>query len=124
MRKKESKFYYARVRPDLLGLPNTRVRRIEQHSIVGDPDVDLCVNGWSVDIELKKDVSSKPRPLQVFNVAETVRAGGYGFIAHPGNWSDIYKFLRLLANTKHSKKLEVPVCLKLPTEILGTEILT
>ena len=113
-RKDESKFY-DRIRPLLLGLPNTRVRRVEQHSISGDPDLNLCINVWTVDLELKKDQKEKPAPLQLFNLEDTIRAGGYGLLAHPDNWDDVYKFLQRLAYSQPTKRIKVPSCLQLPT---------
>lgn len=68
---------------------------IQQVSIVGTPDRLICIRGYFMAIELKKDAYSNPSPMQVYKLSKIANAGGFSFILHPGNFEE-FKF-KLLA---------------------------
>jgi hypothetical protein len=105
--------FWRRVKKDLAKLPSTKIVRVEQDSINGTPDVILCISGHYVEIELKRNHTCEPTPLQRWNLEEANRCEGYAFVGHPSNWEELFDFLLLLAGVEITR-LEIPKCLKLP----------
>ena len=108
---KEGKFY-SKVREDIKKMPSTKITKIQQVGRVGDMDIVLCVNGHYVEIEMKKDGKTCPEPLQMWSLQEANRCRGYGFIAFPAVWDELYKLLLWMSGTD-IPRLEVPRCLLL-----------
>jgi hypothetical protein len=68
--------------------------------VAGDPDIDACVRGRSVQLEVKRS-GEKPTPLQVKRLEEWRRAGAIAAVVN--SVSDVRKLLdenSLLARTK------------------------
>jgi hypothetical protein len=79
-----------RVRKDLEALKKTWFVKINQVALRGIPDFLLCVNGFFVALELKKDVASSPDELQLYNLKQIKKkARGISFVAHPENWPEV-----------------------------------
>jgi hypothetical protein len=53
----------------------------------GAPDRVYCYKGRFIAVEYKRDMKSKPTPLQLRHFAAVLEAGGYAIIAR--NWEDI-----------------------------------
>lgn len=85
------------IRPKLNKLPNTWVVKIQQVALRGTPDFLLCVNGWFVALELKKDALEEPDPLQRHRLLNIVNSNGIAFVVYPENWEEIYAQLKKLA---------------------------
>lgn len=68
---------------------------IQQKAIRGDADKILCVRGYFVWLELKKD-GEDPDPLQSYKASCVRAAGGISMTARPENWNRISAFLKKL----------------------------
>lgn len=97
--KPETLFYVNKVKPDLEKLPNTWFVKVQMVALRGIPDVLLCVCGFFIAMELKKDEKQGPSPLQEWNLQGIGRAGGMAFVVHPGNWKETYELLKEIALT-------------------------
>lgn len=89
--------------PKLKQIPRTMVISIQQLSLVGTPDLLLCVNGRFVAIELKASATSKISPLQKRNLDLITEAGGYGFICYPENEAEILEAIKMIATKGETK---------------------
>ncbi len=83
---------------DLKALPNTYAVKIQQLSIRGTPDIFACVNGYFIALELKRDPSQKPDPLQEYELEKISEAGGMSYVVNPTNWPSVLTTLTKLAN--------------------------
>ena len=119
MSKKSETLLKERVRAKLERIKKCSIIKIQQVAIRGDPDFVLCVNGFSVWVELKRNRREKADPLQYYKLEKHLRDGGYSFILHDENEQDILRFLRKLAEKKH-KKMEIDEWLQLPRRTLKT----
>ena len=63
----------------------------------GIPDILACVNGYFVGIEVKAP-NGKPSELQLYNLREIEKAGGYGILLYPKQWDDFKKFITMLSH--------------------------
>lgn len=63
----------------------------------GVPDILACVNGWFVGIEVK-DTTGKPSPLQLENVKQIRKSGGYAWVVYPSGWEDLQQIILNLIN--------------------------
>lgn len=71
---------------DLRTIPRCKHFTIQQSSIVGTPDILLCVNGRFVAIELKASEDAKVSKMQLFNLEAIAKVGGIGLLVYPQNW--------------------------------------
>ena len=58
----------------------------------GIPDILACVNGYFVGIEVKAP-NGKPSELQLYNLREIEKAGGFGILLYPKQWDDFKAFI-------------------------------
>jgi hypothetical protein len=91
----ERAFRSNQVDPFLKKLRNTAEFSIQQASIRGDADKLMCVRGFFVWMELKKD-GEDPDPLQRYKASLVREAGGITIVAKPANWDDVSLFLKML----------------------------
>jgi len=90
----------ARVSRHLKNLPNTWMESIQQVSIMGSPDMLLCVLGHFVAIEFKATPKDQLTPMQAYKREVIVnKAKGLYFIIDNQNWQCVVQFLRVLAVT-------------------------
>lgn len=102
-----------RVKEKLEGVPHCCIIKIQQIAIRGDPDLVLCVNGWSVWVELKRTRKEKPDALQHFKLWRHQEIGlGYSLVLHKDNMNETIEFITRISQSEI--KLEVPECLRLP----------
>lgn len=88
-----------KVLADLKALPRTWAEKIQQVAKRGTPDVLACVAGHFVALELKRDESIDPDPLQAHTMDRIKnRAGGVTYVVHPLNWPHVLAALRRLAH--------------------------
>lgn len=66
----------------------------------GIPDILACVNGCFVAIEVKAP-NGKPSELQLYNLREIEKAGGYAFLLYPKQWDDFKKCIDYLLKPMH-----------------------
>lgn len=97
MSQKPETVFWRRIKPLLEALPNTFVERVQQVSIRGTPDVFLCVNGWFVVLELKRDEDEEPDKLQQFKLNCVTNARGVAIVCCPENWESVFSYLKELA---------------------------
>lgn len=97
MAKQPESILKERVLADLHKLPKTYAVKIQQVVIRGTLDIFVCVNGYFVALELKRDERQKPDPLQSHVIDKIKKAGGQAFLVHPMNWPDVLMQIRLLA---------------------------
>ncbi len=99
MQKEETRFR-KRVDTFLNSLPNCKHFSIQQKTICGDPDKLICLNGYFIALELKKDEESlkkKGFKLQAYTLSQVTHAGGFGLVSYPGNWEKTKEALKLIA---------------------------
>lgn len=58
----------------------------------GVPDILACVNGYFVGIEVKAQ-NGKPSELQIHNVQQIRKAGGFAFIVYPSGFEKLKEIL-------------------------------
>lgn len=73
--------------------------KVQQVSISGTPDIIGCVGTRFVAIELKRNESEVPNPLQEWNLQKIANCGAIALSASPESWPEVYGFLRTLART-------------------------
>lgn len=56
-----------------------------QFTKAGVPDLLVCCNGRFLGIEIKAD-NGKPSELQLHNLNEIEKAGGFGILLYPSQW--------------------------------------
>lgn len=61
----------------------------------GIPDLLVCCNGWFIGIELKAP-NGKPSDLQIYNLRQINRAGGYAILLYPDQWELFQNFILCL----------------------------
>lgn len=79
---------------DLKTLPNIwfyKSQEVAQHGIL---DLIICLNGFFIAIELKKDEKSKTTALQDYNVKKIRESGGIALVVWPEVWPDVLEKLR------------------------------
>ncbi len=95
--KKPETYFKDRVVRDLRTIPNIYFIKIQQIARCGDPDMLLCVNGYFVALELKRDEKEIIKPLQQHELNCIVKAGGLGMLTHPENWPIIFEMIKALS---------------------------
>ena len=70
----------------------------------GVPDLLICCNGYFVAVEVKAE-NGKPSELQLYNIDEIKKAGGFAMILYPNQFDNFKKFIKLLKNVIDSNKL-------------------
>ena len=95
MKKPETKFRES-IYKDLDALQLTWWESIQQKAIRATPDILMCVNGYFVALEFKKDQNESPSPLQLYKHKEIKKAKGFCFVVHPDNWGYVYNILKKL----------------------------
>ena len=59
----------------------------------GIPDILACINGYFVAIEVKAS-NGRPSELQLYNLREIDKAGGFGFLLYPKGYEDFVDFIK------------------------------
>ena len=59
---------------------------------IGVPDILASVNGYFVGIEVKS-TNGKPSELQLYNIREIRKSGGYAWVVYPSGWETLEKYL-------------------------------
>lgn len=70
----------------------------------GVPDLLICCNGYFVAVEVKAE-NGKPSELQLYNIDEIKKAGGFAMILYPNQFDNFKKFIKLLKNVIDSNKM-------------------
>ena len=70
----------------------------------GVPDLLICCNGYFVAVEVKAE-NGKPSELQLYNIDEKKKAGGFAMILYPNQFDNFKKFIKLLKNVIDSNKM-------------------
>lgn len=95
MQKLETKFR-KRVEKFLNSLPKCVHFSIQQKAICGDPDKIICLNGYFIGLEIKKDeagLKEKRFRLQAHVLSKITCSGGFGLVTYPGNWAKTQELL-------------------------------
>ena len=58
----------------------------------GVPDLLVCYRGHFIGIEVKSE-RGKPTQLQLIEIREIKKAGGYAFVIRPSNLDELVEFL-------------------------------
>ena len=72
----------------------------------GIPDILACVNGYFVGIETKADTGT-PSELQLWNVEQIRRAGGFAFVLYPSGFHKFQEFILDLKVERFTRDMEV-----------------
>lgn len=59
----------------------------------GVPDLLVCIQGSFMAIELKAE-GGKPTELQLWNIEQIKKAGGYAFVLYPDQFEEFKKLIR------------------------------
>lgn len=54
-----------------------------------------CVNGYFVGVEVKAQ-NGKPSELQLYNIREIRKAGGFAIVLYPSGFNEFKEFIRNL----------------------------
>lgn len=68
----------------------------------GIPDLLVCCNGYFIGIEVKAP-NGKPTKLQLWNIEQIKKAGGYALVLYPQQFED---FKRLIEALNYKNKLK------------------
>lgn len=72
----------------------------------GIPDLICCVNGYFVGIEVKAQ-TGKPSELQLYNVEEIRKSGGFCVVVYPSGYDKLVKFIEDLKVGIYNREMEV-----------------
>ena len=61
----------------------------------GIPDLLICCNGYFIGAELKAE-NGRPSALQIWNINEINKSGGFGMILYPDDFERFKDFIRAL----------------------------
>lgn len=75
------------------------------------PDVLACVNGCFVAIEVKAQ-NGKPSELQLYNIEEIKKSGGFAFVVYPSGWNELKVFLDDLKKGYFNEEYRLKTILK------------
>ena len=59
----------------------------------GVPDLLICCNGFFVAVEVKAP-KGKPSELQLYNIEQIQKAGGYACVLYPKDFEDFKEFIK------------------------------
>lgn len=72
----------------------------------GIPDILCCINGHFVGIEVKAE-NGHPSPLQLHQIDEIRKSGGFAFVLYPSAFEAFKRFVEDLNKDIYSKELPV-----------------
>ena len=72
----------------------------------GVPDILACVGGYFVGIEVKAQ-NGKPSPLQIYNVEQIRKSGGFAWIVYPSGWNQLKTILENLKRGYFSEDTDI-----------------
>ena len=72
----------------------------------GVPDILACVNGYFVGIEVKAQ-NGKPSDLQLYNIRQIRKAGGFAYVVYPSGWERLKDILDGLLIKKFNREGEM-----------------
>lgn len=72
----------------------------------GIPDILCCIDGHFVAIEVKAQ-NGTPSELQLYNIREIRKAGGFSFVLYPSGYEKFKKFVVDLKRDNFNKEMEV-----------------
>lgn len=75
----------------------------------GVPDILACIGGYFVGIEVKA-ANGHPSELQLYNVNQIRKAGGFAFVLYPSGYDDFVTFVEDLKRGYFNK--DMPLILK------------
>ena len=102
MAKKQETKFKEKVIELLKRMHTTWIVKIQQKAKRGTPDILLCVNGFTIALELKD--GGELDKLQKYNIVRIKEANGYAFECDPSNFPEIYQFLKDLSNYQWTNK--------------------
>lgn len=73
--------------------PKAYILKTQERGRKGVPDILLCLNGFFIGIELKRD-GEEATKLQAHVLRKIMDAGGYAFVAKPSTFSHQLHILR------------------------------
>lgn len=68
-----------------------KTQEVARHGIL---DITLCLRGYFIAIELKKDTKSKPTELQIHTGRKIWETGGVAIYVSPEEWPRVWDFLQ------------------------------
>lgn len=80
---------------DSLGAYHIKYWAGSQFTKSGVPDILACVGGYFVALEVKAQ-NGKPSELQIHNIKEIKKSGGFAFVVYPSGWTECMSFLNQL----------------------------
>lgn len=77
----------------------------------GVPDILACVNSYFVAIEVKAE-DGKPSELQLYNIEQIRKAGGFAFVVYPSGFEHLSKIIKDLTFGYYNDINHMPTILK------------
>lgn len=71
----------------------------------GVPDILTCCNGYFVGVELKAP-NGKPSDLQLHNLNEINKSGGFGILLYPDKFNEFKNFMHVLKNESYLSSVD------------------
>lgn len=92
-----------KVQADLKKLKNRWFFKSQEVCVKGIPDIILCLNGFFISLELKKDNKARIDRLQEHNAAQIIcKARGLALIVWPEIWEETLEMLKKIDGVERS----------------------
>lgn len=92
-----------KVKEDLATLTNLHVFPIQQVAIVGTPDFLVCAGGIFIGLEIKAE-DGVTSPKQDYELGCLTDTGGYGFVARPSTWDEVFGQIKDIMNNNFQRR--------------------
>lgn len=69
----------------------------------GLPDMHICINGYSIEVELKA-TNGRPSPLQLRCIEQINTSGGKALLLYPKNFEEFKEVIECVVNMTRLKK--------------------
>lgn len=70
----------------------------------GVPDLLICCNGYFVAVEVKAE-DGKPSDLQLWNIEQIKKAGGFAMVLYPNQFEEFKKLIISMKNVIDNNKM-------------------
>jgi hypothetical protein len=101
----ETKFK-KRVLKDLKTLKNAWFFKSQEVCVRGIPDIILCLCGYFIALELKRDSKANITKLQWYNAEQiSSKAWGIALIASPECWEEMFEYLKRIDGGEKPRRI-------------------
>lgn len=107
MAKNLETLFKERIQTKLSTLKNIWFYKSQEVAVRGIPDIIMCLNGFFIALELKRDAKATIDALQIYNIHRINKKGkGTAFVVHPENWPRIFEKLKILDSWEYEEEMD------------------